>query len=245
MFYTYFLPAGSQVADHAMTNNPTDPWWFRLRCMDPAPCQGQGANCHELLDMGRATNPSNAPDAVDGHAPGSILNGTVDPQGHGVCEGPAVFKRPTVGANPVTYTYVMYSRNGTISPEYGVYYRKSASGVAGLELGTSEPTESVLVQSARRMLVGGVSFGHGEVFQFFGRYCLVFHVKETSPDGSFPLTRYGARTVYFKELTFDETTGDILPLSCDQTIPALDVNVFLAPLPAGAPAMQAIVGPEE
>jgi hypothetical protein len=233
----------SQVTAHPMTNNAGDPWWFRLRCMDPSPASG-------FVDIARATNPYNRPDAVDGSPtePGSVLNGSLNEHAQNtptaIAEGPAVFSRPTVGANPVPYTYALYSRNNTLSPAYGIYYRKSDQGMAGLALPGNEPQELILVQSARRMLPGGVSFGHGEVFKFFnGRYYLVFHMKETSPDGSFPLTTYGARTVFFKELTFNETTGEIMPLSCDQTIPAFDVNVFLAPLPTGAPPdMTAIVG---
>jgi hypothetical protein len=96
----------------------------------------------------------------------------------------------------------------------------------------TEPAEGALIQAARRLLPGGVSFGHGEVFQFHGRYYLICHAKETQDaTGGFPLFPYGARTVYLKELSFDESTGDILPLSCDQTNPALDIDVFLAPNP--------------
>jgi hypothetical protein len=76
--------------------------------------------------------------------------------------------------------------------------------------------------------LNGVSFGHGEVFQFAGRYYLIFHVRETLGSSS-PIVGGAGRTVYIKELYFNEATGSILPISCDQTDPTLDVDVFLAP----------------
>jgi hypothetical protein len=214
-FYTYFSPQGSSVANYPMINTVTNgQWWYRERCLDqtfPGGLPRPGV-------LGYPTNSYNRLDAVDGYSAGTINNGG------GVCEGVSVFRRPAAGMN---YTYILFSRNDTFGPSYGIFYSKVAGNVWNLPSIGGDPAERPLVMSARRLLPGGVSFGHGEVFQFLGRYYLIFHVKETGPAYPYPLTRYG-RTVYIKELTFDGS-GNISPLSCDQTDPALDVNVFLAP----------------
>jgi hypothetical protein len=239
MLYTYgYGGLGSRVAGYPMLTS--GPWWFRQRCMDPDSID------YNPLDLGNPTNTNNRPDAVDPVSLGTIDNGRWPVNGQNaanVCEGPSVFTRTTSASN-VPWTYLLYSRNDQASSAYGIYVRRVAwttnapppmlRYLALDHTNLNAPVaEEPLVQSSRRTLSGGDSFGHGEVFKLTTpsgtQYYLVFHLRETATADGKQLVPLGGRTVFFKELTFDESTGQILPLSCDQTIPGLDVNVFLAP----------------
>jgi len=82
----------------------------------------------------------------------------------------------------------------------------------------------VLAVSSQRGVAGGVSFGHGEVFRSKeGRLYLFIHRKDAKPDWWFH------RIPVLKELSFDEATGEMLPLVDGATDPRQDLNVFLTP----------------
>jgi hypothetical protein len=233
MLYVYLYGfEGSRVGAYPMLSE--GPSWFRQRCLDPLENPGSP------MDMGNPTSSSNKLDFVQGVTNGTIWNGSYG----NVCEGPAVFRRTATQSNQ-TWTYLLYSRNGTMSGAYGIYCRRTTGSLASLQITPwADPPEEPIVQSARRTMNDGVSFGHGEVFQFRGKHYLIFHVKETTVDGQHPLTNYGRRTTYIKELTFDEQTGTIKPLSCDQTDPKTDVNVFLTPYLGPGANMAPIEGGE-
>ena len=116
--------------------------------------------------MARYSNPYNKPDAVDG-APVASRRDTERrhrERGPGTSSVPAHHHRP----NPTTYTYFVFSRNGTQTGAYGIFYRKTSGSVKNLAFFCHpEPQEGVVVMSARRMKANWVSFGHGEVFDLF------------------------------------------------------------------------------
>ncbi len=133
-----------------------------------------------------------------------------------VAEGPAVFTRNG-------RYYVIFSRNYWDSPAYGVFSR-SATSYDGLMLtrwNDLSVSEVPLLVSSSRSVSFGVSYGHGEVFQYAGRYYLMVHIKDAGASG--------LRSVIFKELSFAED-GSIEPLSDAFAAPArLNVRSYLVP----------------
>lgn len=184
----------------------------------------------------------------------SYFNGTGNHDGTGtmatagVCEGASFFRRQAADGN--YYAYMVYSRNSWASPAYGLFYRK-LTGVAGqpisisafslavasppdvLDSPSDDVVEKTLLVSQQRTVssVGpevGQSFGHGEVFQFAGRYYLVCHYKEARRDTApaYPFIGWSGRSVFFKELSF-LANGDIVELSNDISDPETDVGLFI------------------
>lgn len=117
------------------------------------------------------------------------------------------------------WTYFTYSRNAWSSPAYGVYYRKHQGGIGSMAVGGMDTTtpESILVRSSVPAQARGHSYGHGEIFLGPGnKPYLIFHYKEAMQlqNGQWVHPSGGSgRTVFFKELTINNQTGDITMLS--------------------------------
>jgi hypothetical protein len=211
-----------------------------------------------FIDICRGSTAENSPGvAVQGSSLVVARNGSVGILGseqtspsltttNGTAEGGSVFRHPTSGR-----VYTIYSRNSYDSPAYGLFYRVSEPNDTLEEMGLplsggsgsgSNFIEYPLVTSAARLRKGGVSFGHGEVF-FISHVVggstvqtpyLVYHMKEDavfdgSGNDSYPLIGRSGRTVYFKELRINATTGIIEPITNDFTDPAHCTEVFQVP----------------
>ncbi|MCC6322648.1 MAG: hypothetical protein IT438_14560 [Phycisphaerales bacterium] len=145
------------------------------------------------------------------------------PEG-GITEGPSAFYN-----TELQRFYLVFTRNHWAGSAYQIVYRKSTPGAAFVDL-KIEPwndlaaPEQSLLRGDRHLTPNAASYGHADVFKIENRYYLAFHAKY---DGD------SRRTVFFKELTFDVATGDILELHETSIDPRSDISSFLVPVCRG------------
>ncbi|MBX3402018.1 MAG: hypothetical protein KF699_01270 [Phycisphaeraceae bacterium] len=146
---------------------------------------------------------------------------------YGAAEAPAAFFRSGK-------TYLLFSRNNTDGPAYGIFYRFAAKPVSNMGIGFNDTTtpELPMVRSINRATAGGRSYGHGEVFmgptvyqaEAGQRYFVIFHAKRQTGEVGVPY-----RTVFIKELRFlsNGTIRDVI--ENNSTVSRSDVEAFLVP----------------
>lgn len=196
----------------------------------------------DILAMGFAKNQYNGEftTRIDG-TPGYVDNGSLDSNGNensfaSWAEGVAAF----YNENNNRY-YVLYSRNRFDGPSYQIVYRKTQAGQPFTSLAMTYWADKTVLE---RVLISGSpgtsvdayanNFGHGEVFWIRDHasnkkaYYLVCHATLDDLDGN--LATEPKRTVFFKELTFDPVTGDIVQLCECSNDPRSDVNKFRIPV---------------